>query len=611
MRAVLSIESGQGEPSTCPLHPDRPVTLGRHRNNLIVLQDEHASRWHAEIFAEDGKWFVRDFGALNGTRLNGQPVVQQAPLEDGSVIGIGKTELRFRIEAPAADDPKLTTPQGSPPAPSEEASSWIDELEKTSLRQDELGALCQFMAVASQIQDPGTLIQRALETVYRQTGAAIAGYLSLDSDHPLPKIVIPALAKVDIHLSRKLTQEVQRQKRLVWGSSRVPGLVDAESLLSFSDAICVPLLAGETPLGALHVYQSGKSFHERDAHFCEILAGHLANSLHVLRVHRQLAAENTRLRSHATVADELVGESPAMVALRQRIRMLAGRPTTVLVVGETGSGKELVALALHRLSSQREGPLVCANCAAITSALAESELFGHCKDAFTGASRDHPGFFQQADEGTLFLDEVGELSLDIQAKLLRIIEGRPFRPVGGTRDVAVKVRIIAATNRNLEQEVEGGRFRQDLFYRLQGIQIRVPPLREHLEDLPVLVNFFLRRLAAEWGRQVRLSTDALAYLREFPWPGNVRQLRLALENAVALTEKDVLEPSDFNLVGSQVEGELPSLNLEELEKMAIRQALRRTEGNVSQAARLLGIVRDTLAAKMKKYGIQRDDSSSR
>jgi Nif-specific regulatory protein len=318
-----------------------------------------------------------------------------------------------------------------------------------------------------------------------------------------------------------------------------------------------------------------------------------------------LEAENSRLRSHSPVADQLIGSSAALQALRHRIARLAPHSSTVLIVGESGAGKELVALALHRQSNRHEGPLVTVNCAAIAPTLLESELFGHTKGAFSGAGKAHRGFFQQADEGTLFLDEVGELSLECQAKLLRVIERKGFRPIGATQEVQVDVRIIAATHRNLEREVAADRFRQDLYFRLQGIQLQVPPLREHLEDLPELVKYFLESLAGEYGRLARLSDAALDKLHQHSWPGNIRQLRSVLENAVALSEKELLEPADLLFSPASGGGEPHSLNLEELEAWAIRQALRRTDGNITQAARLLGVVRDTLTNRMKKLGVER------
>jgi len=327
-------------------------------------------------------------------------------------------------------------------------------------------------------------------------------------------------------------------------------------------------------------------------------------------VRRNLEAENSRLRSHSPIADELIGKGAAMQALRLKIQRLAPRPTTVLIVGESGAGKELVALALHEHSPRREAPLVSVNCAAMTPSLLESELFGHCRGAFSGADRDHAGYFQQADEGTLFLDGGGELSLECQAKLLRVIEGKGFRPVGAEAEIQADVRIIAATHRDLQLEVEAGRFRQDLYFRLQSVQIPAPALRDHIEDIPDLVDYFLERLGVEYGRHVSLAAAALRRLQEYSWPGNVRQLRSVLEGAVALGDRDTLDAGDLMLPTGASAAEPVSLNLEDLEAWAIRKAVRQTRGNLTQAAGFLGVVRDTLASKMKKYGISRGDVSS-
>jgi Nif-specific regulatory protein len=237
----------------------------------------------------------------------------------------------------------------------------------------------------------------------------------------------------------------------------------------------------------------------------------------------------------------------------------------------------------------------------------EAELFGHVKGSFTGAVDNRDGLFLQADDGTLFLDEIGELSLEIQAMLLRVLETRKFRPVGGKAEVKANVRIIAATNRDLQREVAEKRFRQDLFFRL-GMPLKVPALREHLDDIPALVNHFLGRLCVEYKRRVTLTEAALNRLQTYCWPGNVRQLRSVLDTAVAMSESGVIHAGDLHLVDelNVPQGEGPaSLNLEELEMWAIRRALTQTGGNNTHAAKLLGIHRDTLIAKLKKYQIDR------
>jgi Nif-specific regulatory protein len=589
------------------LTPDRVVTLGRNRNNTIVLHDKHASRWHAEIYFEAGRWLLRDCGTLNGTRCNGTRLLQPVGLAHGDEIRIGDTCLRFLLD-PEDNGDIQPTPLETPLPPLAVGPPGQEPSSETIFHADELTALCQFMQGSVQETSPSDLVSRALTTLLRQTGATAAGYLGFDQDDPLPRLVLPQLAQVDIHLSRQLTQRLLQDRRLIWLGAEEG---DApESVLSFQDAVCLPLPGpNERLVAALHVYKGGGLFNERQVRFCEVLAGYLGNCLQVLRARRAVEAENSRLRVHAGSADELIGNSTAMHKLRQAIARIAPGPSTVLIVGESGVGKELVALALHRLSPRRDGPLVTVNCAAIPQTLLEAELFGHRKGTFTGAIENRPGLFEQADEGTLFLDEIGELSPECQAKLLRVMETKGFRPVGGTSDLRVDVRIVAATNRDLEKEVHEGRFREDLFYRL-GIPVRVPPLREHPEDIPSLVEHFLRKLAAEYRRSVRLSDAALRRLQEHSWPGNVRQLRSVLETAVAMSERDTVDAADLPLGPERhhAAGELPTLHLEELEMLAIRQALHKTNGNKAQAARLLHIHRDTLLMKLKKLGLEKEES---
>jgi Nif-specific regulatory protein len=400
--------------------------------------------------------------------------------------------------------------------------------------------------------------------------------------------------------------------------------LDTESLAAFRDALCVPLReitplddpagARETPLGALHVYKSNRSFTEREVRFCEVLASCLATNLRVLRARRALEADNYRLRVRSPGhGDEMVGDSKVLRDLRDQVARVADSPCSVLIQGESGVGKELVALALHRLSPRHKGPMVTVNCGAIAANLAEAELFGHEKDAYTGSTRERPGYFQLADDGTLFLDEVGELSPACQVLLLRVLETKSFRPLGADEPIKVDVRVIAATNRDLEQEVKAGRFRKDLFYRL-GATLKVPPLREHLEDVPALVEHFLEKLKAENRRRVTLSESALQRLQTYCWPGNVRQLRLVLETAVVNTENGgTIHAGDLHLTGETAvpagEGP-PCLNLEELEAWAIRQALARTGWVKTEATKLLGIHRDTMIAKVRKYRIEPGGAAS-
>lgn len=602
MHACLRIEIGQGTPVTCTLTPERSITLGRFRDNTIIIQDRHASRHHAEVVFREGRWHLRDRGTLNGTRHNGERLHRAMPLEHNDVIAIGDTRLRFMV---GASFPPLPDPL--PHTTDLDIAAVPPSSGHTVFLMDELTALCRFMQEALKEEAPRHAITRALGTIRDQTGATATGYLSFDRDDPLPRVVLPDLAQVDIHLSRKLTDRLLTNKRVIWLAGE--GNEAPESVLSFKDAICLPILGADGSLeAAVHVYLSGRNFSDRQVRFCEAVIGYLSNCLQLLRARRHLQAENLRLREHhRSKEDELIGDSAALKKLRQVIALVAPGPGNVLIHGESGSGKELVALALHRLSLRHNGPLVTVNCAAIPGSLLEAELFGHRKGTFTGATENREGLFEQADEGTLFLDEIGELSPECQAKLLRAMDGKGIRPVGATEDIQVDVRILAATNRALDQEVAAGRFREDLFYRLR-IPIRVPPLREHATDIPALAAHFLRTLSAEYRRQAQLTEAALQRLLDYSWPGNVRQLRSVLETALAMSATGKIDVEDLPLgpaVARSGEG-LPTLNIEELEAEAIRQALRQTDGNKAQAARVLGVHRDTLLLKMKKYKIEKE-----
>jgi DNA-binding NtrC family response regulator len=327
----------------------------------------------------------------------------------------------------------------------------------------------------------------------------------------------------------------------------------------------------------------------------------------------RLERENEVLREELRDSGDLplVGASGALARVRELIDRVAPADANVLVRGETGTGKELVARRLHSASARRDGPFVAFNCGAMAEGLAESELFGHEKGSFTGADRRRLGRFELADGGTLFLDEVGELALPLQVKLLRALQERRFERVGGMATVQVDVRIVAATHRDLDQWVREGRFREDLFYRLNVVRIDVPPLRERPEDIPALVDLFLGRYGTRaGGTRLTLTAEAMATLQSHPWPGNVRQLENALHRACILCGGDAIEPEDLDLAGSSgaapnaaPSGDLRAV-LARVERELIERALREHSGNLTAAGRALGIERNLLRYKLHKHGLR-------
>ena len=335
--------------------------------------------------------------------------------------------------------------------------------------------------------------------------------------------------------------------------------------------------------------------------------------------HRALVAENRVLRHQVGArragGDEILGESPPIREVRQLVEKLAPTRTTVLVTGESGTGKEVVARAIHARSDRRDQPFVAINCGAIPEGLIESELFGHEKGSFTGAVDAKPGLFEVAGSGTLFLDEVGELPLPVQVKLLRALQERRIRRVGWNADVAASARIIAATNRDLEAEVKAGRFREDLYYRLNVIQLRMPPLRDRRGDIPTFLEAFLRRFAAELGRpEAAFTPDALEMLVAWQWPGNVRELANVVERAATLADgpligPDALPPALRGAEPRATPADLPTsgvdlqAHLDAVERRALEQALERTGGNKTEAARLLALSFRSFRYRLAKFGI--------
>ncbi|WP_233148662.1 sigma-54 interaction domain-containing protein [Rhodopirellula sp. MGV] len=373
-------------------------------------------------------------------------------------------------------------------------------------------------------------------------------------------------------------------------------------------------------LGMLHLLttDSDTVFDSDDLGFVLAVAEILAESLRNLSVRGKLDRSLRRsqkqikaLREQLGDKVQIVGQSDAVRQIIEQVSMAAPTGATVLVRGESGVGKELVASAIHYASGRANGPLVCLNCAALSPSLLESELFGHEKGAFTGATDRKAGKFESADGGTLMLDEIGEMDLDLQAKLLRVLEGHPFERVGGHQPIKVDVRVVAATNRDLQAMVGEGKFRQDLFYRLHVVEILVPPLRDRGKDIVLLAEHFLAGFNEKMGRRINAITPAAqSILLDYPWPGNIRELRNVIERAVVLNATESIDTKHLLLTPAAVGGSAPAAaasdspvetSLADLEKAHIERVLRHTEGNKSRAASILGIERSTLDRKLKRF----------
>lgn len=638
------------------LYPGQSYTLGRAATNFIVLNDDLTSREHAEVSFRSGRWRVRDLNSLNGTRVNSIKITGERELSPQDEIHVGRTHLVFveNIE----ELPEL--PAAQPAAAAEEGSMSIKkrlqqtrfmtpELERTEPSQSgrsvsrDLGILYRLALNMGQAVTYEEVCQLVLDSLLEATSAELGAVLSLPQRHTLlnkssssgslprsqrgSELEVTAFKhrdpsiKIYQPVSDFVSNEVLASHEAILAEdiSRDQLLKKRESLsdLGARSLICAPVMVGEYAVALIHLVTTdlNKPLDADDLDFTVAVAKQLGNVILTLNQKQSLKNENRELRGQLKRESELIGSGPAMRAIEEQIAKVASTNATCLIRGESGSGKELAARAIHFSSARRDGPFICLNCAALTETLLESELFGHEKGSFTGATDKKIGKFEAANHGTIFLDEIGEMSIGTQAKLLRILEGHPFERVGGNVPIRVDVRVLAATNRPLEEAVREGKFRLDLFFRLQVVEIRMPPLRERKEDIAQLADYFLARFVRETGRKIRGFTEAAyAKLRDYHWPGNVRELRNIIERAVTLGSGPMIDHSDIWLSSldllappgaSSGAGSYEPISLEQLEKRHIAQTLEHTEWNKSQAAKILGIERSTLDRKIASYGLKR------
>jgi Nif-specific regulatory protein len=660
----LVVRRDDGFGDVYPLTPGQRYSLGRAPTNRIVLKDDRCSREHAEIYFADDRWCLRDLNSLNGTHLNGARIAEESDLEAGDEIHLGGTDLLFveemeqlpdlptqpRTEEGMSIKKRLGQTRFLTPVPADATSNdgQTSTGEGLSTARSGRHSLSRDLSLLYRMAlDMGTvttyeeLAQVVLDGLLEAIPAEVGAILTVPraSDEP-GRLGAPLPARAgrgtelevtyhrhrdpSIHLYSRVSDFVSnevlgtREAILVENVDRDRLLRTRESLseLGVTSLICAPILFGDQVLGLIHLYCTDprKALDAEDLEFAFAVARQLGNAIYQMQRQASLTAENRSLRDQLRVESELIGNSPPMREIESQIGRVAGTNATVLVRGESGSGKELVARAIHYSSMRKDGPFICLNCAALTETLLESELFGHEKGAFTGATDKKIGKFEAADHGTIFLDEIGEMNPGTQAKFLRVLEGHPFERVGGNVPIRVDVRVVAATNQPLEDAVRAGTFRKDLFFRLQVVEIRVPPLRLRKSDVPLLAEHFLKRFVRETGRKIRgFTAAAQKKMEEYHWPGNVRELRNVVERAVALGSGPVLDAGDIwlsSLEGSGVVAavaapEYEAVSLDEIEKRHILRTLEHTDWNKSQAAAILGIERSTLDRKINKYQLNR------
>jgi Nif-specific regulatory protein len=656
--AYLVVQRNDGFGDVVPLTPGQTCTLGRAPTNRVVLKDDLCSREHAEIAHSAGRWRLRDLNSLNGTRVNGESLNGgERELFPNDQVHLGRTSYLFVEDMDQLPDlpPRRDAAEGvsikkrlgqtrfltpvppETPGPEIAGSTTAVPTQRHALSRDLslLYRLALDMGSAESYEDLCRIVLDALlEAVPAEVGAILTVAPRPDGDRSPESAKSQRGAELEVtahrhrdpsvveytRVSEFVSNEVLAGKEAVLAEdvARDRYLRNRESLsdLGATSLICAPLLHDGRVLGLIHLYciDPQKALDAEDLEFTVAVAKQLGSVIHRMRQTQSLSAANLALTDQLRVESELVGDSPAIKEVERQIGRVAGTNACCLIRGESGSGKELVARAVHYSSLRKDGPFVCLNCAAITESLLESELFGHEKGSFTGATDKKIGKFEASDHGTIFLDEIGEMNVGAQAKLLRILEGHPFERVGGGAPIKVDVRVVAATNQPLEKALHDGRFRRDLYFRLQVVEIRVPPLRERKTDVPLLADHFLKRFVRETGRKIRgFTAAALRKMEEHDWPGNVRELRNVVERAVALGTGPLLDVGDVWLSSLDAQSAPPtfaapayeSIPLEEIEKRHILATLEHTDWNKSQAAGILQIERSTLDRKIKGYGLKR------
>jgi two-component system response regulator HydG len=665
--AFLLVSDGQSWGKMYKLNPAQVATIGRGSSNRILILDDMCSRNHAEIFHIDTGWFIRDLKSRNGTLVNGSPIDRDFSLNGGEEIRIGSYQLTFELsvanfqQRPPSSGADRTTEIKTGDDSAKQAHEIVSRRSKTRYHDpdafasnesrqkfgEEFSRLYKLALKMSTVSTTQELSRMVLNHLMTFLGVDIGAVLLFPEKRPGGRdpilegplrsqrlAVVAYESKEEMPYQRVsaslseivfdtgeaiLARDIATDARLATRDSL--GQIQAKSV------ICTPIRRGEQVFGLIHLYTTNldNQLTTEDLEYTLALTDQFAQILLTMRdrevLEKGLQAvvnENRHLKAQLELESEIIGCSPEIERLKRDIQQIAETDAIVLVRGESGAGKELVARAIHYNSHRKANAFVCLNCAALSESLLESELFGHEKGSFTGATGRKIGKFEAADQGTLFLDEVGEMSLSIQAKFLRVLEGHAFERVGGNAPIKADVRLVAATNRDLESAVREGHFRKDLYFRLHVVELVVPSLYERRDDILILADHFVERIAEKNGRIPKyFEPDAVQMLLEYTWPGNIRELKHTVERAFLLSRSDKLRGEDLKF--SQLEedfsssaprptavsGDSAGLSLEAIEQQHILTVLDNQGWNKSRAAQILGIERSTLDRKLKKYGLNK------
>lgn len=605
MSAALIGVLGPHERASFPIQDE--LTIGRDSSNSIHVNDPSLSRRHCAIVRDGVGYVIRDLGSHNGTFVNGNPITEHV-LENGDTIKVGASVFQFAVSN-AAQAPSSATVsfEDAPLGDTVPISELSPEAAiASSLPPQRLAqAFSTLLTIATRlrgIRNSDSLLWQfvgvLLEVLPADRIAILLGNetASLEPAFAWDKVSGPGKP---VRVSRTVVNRTftERCPLLI---NNLPSNLTSTSILELDvhSVLCVPLATPEKHLGVIYAdnQRVGASFDTGHLHLLSAIATIFALALENTRSLELLERENQQLKAEIKFRFDMVGDSPAMQDLYRFVAKVAPSESNVLIHGESGTGKELVARAIHRGSPRAEQHFLAINCAALTETLLESEIFGYEKGAFTGALTQKRGYLEAANGGTIFLDEIAEMALPLQAKLLRVLQEREVIRVGGTRPIKVDIRVVAATNKPLALLVKEGKFREDLYYRLNVVAYHLKPLRERREDIPLLAQYFVEHFGARSSRRVqRISNEAMASLMNYDWPGNVRELQNAIEHGVVLgSTPQILRddlPESLTQASSARDSSVEGYHAEvaRKKKELIVKALEESNGSFTEAAKILGI----------------------
>lgn len=637
MRPRLLVIAGPSKDASIPL-PDGEATLGRDPTNLVAVIDPSVSRKHCLLRREDNRYQIKDLDSRNGTLVNGAPVKEQW-LRHGDEIATGDSVFLFLTEeeeqvlgiSRVEFDERRPTAETKVIYPREvvylQPERLLRELPANAQVGRNLNALLKISRVVHAIRDLEELQAQLLDLIFEVVPASRGAILLTEGAGQEFNCMYARTRQAGqaqlVKVSRTIVRQVMKENVALLGVDVATSgvLRDVESLAASEvrSLLCVPLSVFERMIGCIYLDSTNAAnrFNEDHLQLTAAVAGVSAVALDNARRLQWLEQENQRLMTEIRQEQSLVGESPRMKEIFQFVARVAPTDSTVLIEGESGTGKELAARALHRNSHRAGKAFVAINCAAIPETLLESELFGHERGAFTGASVQKKGRLEVADGGVVFLDEIGELAPTLQVKLLRVLQEREIERVGGTHPIKIDIRLIAATNRDLNAAARNGEFRQDLYYRLNVVKLTMPPLRERKEDIPMLTRHFVQKHAKRCKVKSKpVSREAMAALVNYEWPGNVRELENAIERALVMGSSDMLLLEDLpeSLMEQTPPAEMHEgkyhASVKELKKQLILDAVEQTRGNYVDAAGILGVHPNYLHRLIRNLGLKEELNSA-